>query len=235
MKRSSWIFSILFVLVLAIVAPALASDGELEAAKLEKPFSFSGSLKFDLYAPKGQPAFTEYGVSLYAHRKLNKDWGLGIGADQWGGTDKQQSNHWTARPFATVNWKQFYGIAGYSVDTRKTGDNHMFFGMWYIDKIGRFDILLDSRYYASQNKRLSDFVDIFGEVKFALNDTYKIGVVGEYIGWFGKDRGHNWSFAAIEGERKFQGFSLGLRPGIAWDMTPKGTVPTFWLRTYCTF
>jgi hypothetical protein len=237
MKKSFVLCTVfaMFILAIAISTPVLASDGEISPEKLEKKFSLEGTLKFDFYVPKGKRAFVEPGLFIYAHYNIN-DWGLGAGVDQWGGFDKVLSNHYTVRPFATVNWRQFYAIAGYSTDTCRTGDDHVFFGMWYIDKIGKFDLFLDTRHFQSVNSRISSYIDIYGEVKYALDDLYKVGVVGEYIGWFGKERSHNWSFAGIEGERKFKYFSVGLRPGVAWDMTSKcGTVPTFWLRTYITF
>lgn len=229
----------MFILATAISTQILAADGEeISPEKLEKKFSLEGALKLDLYVPmqKGKQAFIEPGLFLYGHYRLNKDWGLGAGVDQWGGYDRLQSNHWNVKPFATVNWRQFYGIAGYSVDTRKFGDNHIFFGMWYVNKFGKFEVFLDPRFYKSVNSNVSDYVDLFGSVKYALNDKYKVGVEGEWTHWLGRHNDHHWSFVRILGERKFNGFSFGLGPGIAWDISKKnGTETTFYLRTYILF
>ncbi|MFA5872018.1 MAG: hypothetical protein WC858_04870 [Parcubacteria group bacterium] len=217
------------------LASTTLAEEEISPKVLEKKFSLLGTLKFDLYIPKGKPAFTEHGFFLYAHREFG-DYGIGAGADQWGGWDKFQSNHWTARPFMTVNWKQFYLIGGYSADS-KHGDGHIFAGMWFVDKWwNSLDVFVDARYFIGVRNEISDFIDIFSSLKYAINNKYKIGMEAEYIGWFGQDKDHNWSMAGIVGERQFNGWSLGIRPAIAWDTTDKyGTVPNFWLRTFINF
>ncbi|OGI25104.1 MAG: hypothetical protein A3J76_02665 [Candidatus Moranbacteria bacterium RBG_13_45_13] len=231
MKR--YIGMILAILALCI-AHSVNAEEKIPVGKLEKKFSFTGTLKFDLYLPKGKPAFTEQGLFLYAHRKVG-DYGIGAGIDQWGGTDKIQSNHWTARPFVTVNWKQFYFVGGYQADT-KHGNGHVFFGAWYVDKCGKLSVFFDPRYYRGVRNDASDFIDIFGFVKYAISPKYSLGIKGEYIGWFGKDRSHHWSMAGLIAERKFNNFTLGLEPAITLDTTAKcGTAPTFWFRTYFSF
>lgn len=213
------------IIILVLVVVMLAATGVVfaqETKQEEKVENVSGfiDIRNDFIYPKD-------GVSQTG-QSLNALWQY-----KWFGgyleTDyKSQSHTLTIKPSLFVNKGPLYFVGGAATDNN--GSDFVQAGIWYIDDLGKFKILFDSRNYFSTSGQSNGYIDNFLQVMYPITEKISVGTELCFDHWW--NDGHNWYLVGPKISYQLtKNVSVYIRGSYEWNVLETGTETVVQVRT----
>lgn len=175
------------------------------------------TIKNDFGFPKDGEDYTTQAISAYWHYK----W-LGGGIDL---RANFRNDFLEASPYLTLNYAHWYLLGGCVVDSE--GSDFIQVGLWYINTIGKFNVVLDLRnYWPVDGKNLNSYTDDFLEVTYPLSDRFFVGIDLEYAHWWEGPSHDYLSVGPLVGYKISKNVSIFVRPTYDWNFADKTTGTT---------
>lgn len=175
----------------------------------DKEAKVSGSIvsKTDFVFPQEGKSKTTEVLSMYWQYKR-----LGGGLDV---VMDPKNDFFQTEPYLTFNKGPWYLLGGAAINS--AGNRWAQTGGWYINKFGRFNLVIDVRNYWGLNSQSVSFLDTFGEATYDLSEKLFAGLDVEYVHWW-KGKSHNRYFVGpVLGYKVIKNLTVFVRPSREWD------------------